>query len=114
MERGLGIWTETASRFYPVSTLKENGNAVLDTFGGEGLLVALDPKTDIPFGLYIETEGFSWDGDILRLSTGESIREGTVFSSKGSHSSPNRPLQLFTRWYGFSYTFPGCEIFSSP
>ena len=22
-----------------------------------------------------------------------------------------RPLQLFTRWYGFSYTFPDCEIF---
>ncbi|QKG83696.1 DUF3179 domain-containing protein [Kroppenstedtia pulmonis] len=20
------------------------------------------------------------------------------------------PMQLFTRWYGFSYTFPGCEI----
>lgn len=22
-----------------------------------------------------------------------------------------RPFQLYTRWYGFSFTFPGCEIF---
>jgi len=22
-----------------------------------------------------------------------------------------RPFQLFTRWYGFSYTYPGCAIF---
>lgn len=22
-----------------------------------------------------------------------------------------RPMQLFTRWYGFSYTFPACEIY---
>ena len=24
----------------------------------------------------------------------------------------SRPLQMFTRWYGFSYTFPGSEIFN--
>ena len=24
----------------------------------------------------------------------------------------SRPLQLFTRWYGFAYTFPGAEIYS--
>ncbi len=23
-----------------------------------------------------------------------------------------RPNQLFTRWYGFAYTFPGCEIYA--
>jgi hypothetical protein len=23
----------------------------------------------------------------------------------------HRPLQLFTRWYGFAYTFPACEIY---
>lgn len=23
-----------------------------------------------------------------------------------------RPLQMFTRWYGFAYTFPGCEIYA--
>jgi hypothetical protein len=24
-----------------------------------------------------------------------------------------RPMQLFTRWYGFSYTFPGAEIYGA-
>ncbi len=23
------------------------------------------------------------------------------------------PLQLFTRWYGFSFTYPGCEIYGA-
>jgi hypothetical protein len=23
-----------------------------------------------------------------------------------------RPFQLFCRWYGFAYTYPGCEIFA--
>lgn len=26
-------------------------------------------------------------------------------------SDGKRPIQLFSRWYGFSYAFPGCEIF---
>jgi hypothetical protein len=21
-----------------------------------------------------------------------------------------RPMQFFSRWYGFAYTFPGCEV----
>jgi hypothetical protein len=25
----------------------------------------------------------------------------------------SRPMQLFTRWYGFSLTFPGCELYSA-
>ena len=27
--------------------------------------------------------------------------------------SGERPFQLFTRWYGFSFTYPGCEIFEA-
>jgi len=26
----------------------------------------------------------------------------------------SQPFQLFTRWYGFSFTFPGCSIYSPP
>ena len=25
----------------------------------------------------------------------------------------SRPFQLFTRWYGFSYTYPGCDIWGA-
>jgi hypothetical protein len=24
-----------------------------------------------------------------------------------------RPFQLLTRWYGFAYTYPGCEIYGA-
>lgn len=26
-------------------------------------------------------------------------------------SDGERPIQLFTRWYGFAYTYPDCEVF---
>jgi hypothetical protein len=29
-------------------------------------------------------------------------------------SDGGRPFQLFTRWYGFSFTYPGCEIRGEP
>ncbi len=25
----------------------------------------------------------------------------------------SRPLQLFTRWYGFSFTYPGCNVYET-
>ena len=37
-------------------------------------------------------------GEIDRVPFAESVNDGT------------RPFQLFTRWYGFAYTFPGCSI----
>ena len=33
-----------------------------------------------------------------------------VLDQDGKRQSAERPQQLFTRWYGFSLTFPGCEI----
>ncbi|MDR6227213.1 DUF3179 domain-containing (seleno)protein [Desmospora profundinema] len=28
--------------------------------------------------------------------------------------SEEKPMQLYCRWYGFSFTFPGCELFGEP
>ena len=28
-------------------------------------------------------------------------------------SDDTRPIQLFSRWYGFSLTYPGCEVYSA-
>jgi hypothetical protein len=48
----------------------------------------------------------SWDGRILRVAIGPV--DGVPFAD---WEDDGRPFQMFTRWYGFSYTFPGCEIF---
>ena len=45
----------------------------------------------------------------LRVApAGENGLVEAVFVSADSSS---RPLQLLTRWYGFAYTYPGCEIY---
>jgi hypothetical protein len=48
----------------------------------------------------------SWDGRTLRVAFGPV--DGVPFAG---WEDGGRPFQMFTRWYGFSYTFPGCEIF---
>jgi hypothetical protein len=48
-----------------------------------------------------------WGGRTLRLARGEVDRvPGARWEDDGTI-----PFQLFTRWYGFSYTFPGCAIY---
>jgi Protein of unknown function (DUF3179) len=48
-----------------------------------------------------------WDGRALRIEVGEQGVPAATWSDDGS-----LPMQVFTRWYGFSFTYPGCEIFS--
>ncbi len=48
----------------------------------------------------------TWDGRVLRVAFGPV--DGVPFAV---WDDDGRPFQMFTRWYGFSYTFPGCRIF---
>lgn len=45
-----------------------------------------------------------WNGRTLEVARGE---DRVPFAEWEDGA---RPFQLFTRWYGFSYTFPGCAI----
>ena len=57
------------------------------------------PKRSIGEGIDDEI-----DGRALHIHIGEDA----VPVAKWDNGS--RPLQLFTRWYGFSYTYPYCEV----
>jgi hypothetical protein len=46
------------------------------------------------------------DGRMVRIS----VDKGTGVPSAVGHDGI-KPIQLFTRWYGFSYTYPHCDIF---
>lgn len=52
-----------------------------------------------------------WQGATLRVALGAVDRVPAATWRDGS-----RPMQMFTRWYGFSASFPGCGVFrrSSP
>ena len=46
-----------------------------------------------------------WNGRVLRHRISEDDHLPAAVWEDGS-----RPFQIFTRWYGFSFTYPGCEI----
>jgi hypothetical protein len=111
MELGLGLWSDTARKYYPVGTLRERGKAVVDEFDGRTLLVYLDPLTSTPVALFVDAQDATVDGREIRLDRGRSVRDGVLLDADGQPLVVERPQQIFTRWYGFALTFPGPEIF---
>ena len=75
----------------------------------QGLGVIVDSKAKyypmkaIAKGKSIED---NWDGRILRIERG--AIDGVPFARWSDTGEV--PMQLLTRWYGFSYTYPDCEI----
>jgi hypothetical protein len=110
MDLGLGIWDGDASRYYPYDRVLSEGRALLDTFQGRTVLVYLDPAAFALGAVHVEADAFEWEGDVLHLSDGTTIAEGVLRGPDGTPKTMHRPLQVFTRWYGFSLTFPGTEI----
>ncbi len=111
MELGLGLWSDTARRFYPLESLRERGGAVIDEFDGRPVLVYLDPLTSTPAALYTRTANVNVANRELHLDGGRVLRRGVLYSAQNEALTVERPQQLFTRWYGFSLTFPGPEIY---
>lgn len=60
------------------------------------------PLTDIGAGIADD-----WDGRTLSVQIDELDSTPVATWEDGT-----RPFQLWSRWYGFSYTFPDCEIFT--
>ena len=111
MELGLGVWTENAHRYYPLDTLRAHGSAIIEELDGQRLLVFIDPQSSTPAALYTEATQCTWQDDTLHLDTGEIIRGGMLYDAQSTTQAVTRPMQMFTRWYGFAYTFPGCEVY---
>jgi Protein of unknown function (DUF3179) len=112
LELGLGIWIDGQARFYPMKTIKDQKNALLDTLNQQPMVVYIDPVSGTPAAHHTTAQIQGWDGDTLVLDSGERIRNGYVLNAASDKHPINRPDQQFTRWYGFSFMFPACEIFS--
>jgi hypothetical protein len=111
MDIGLGVWTDTTQRYYPLERLRAHGGALIDELDGRRLLIYMDPTSSTPVALYTNATSCNWQGDVLHLDTGGIIRGGALYDAQGGSQAVTRPMQLFTRWYGFAYTFPGCEVY---
>jgi Protein of unknown function (DUF3179) len=111
MDLGMGVWEGEAARYYSYADVTAQGNAVLDQFQGRTLLVYLDPTALTLVAFFIDAESFEWDDDVLRLSNGAYIERGVAFDANDERIRGARPMQVPTRWYGFSLTFPDTEIY---
>jgi hypothetical protein len=111
MDIGLGIWSEAGSRYYPRDVIRRNGGALIDRVDGKSLLVYLDPVTSTPAAIFVDGTSARIDRSTVRLDTRQSVRDGVLFDSQGRRMTAERPLQVFSRWYGFALTFPATTIY---
>jgi hypothetical protein len=109
MDIGLGVWTGSTHRYYPMELLRRRG-AFIDQIEGRSLLVYIEPETATPAAIFVRSKGATTEGRDVRLDNGVIVRMGVLLDRNGNRQNAERPQQLFTRWYGFSLTFPGCEI----
>lgn len=111
LEMGLGVWTERVSRYYPLDILKAGDGMVFDVLDNRNMLVYLDPASGTPTPLFVDGQDAEWDGSDLRMADGATVRNGRYYDPSGEELPTEQPLHLFARWYGFSLTFPGCEVY---
>lgn len=111
MDLGLGVWTGTTRRFYPMEIVRGSGGAVIDTLDGRTLLVYLDPGTYTPAAIVVDSRQARVDNQRVLLENRQYVENGMLFGSTGKRLKEERPQQLFTRWYGFALTFPDTEVF---
>ncbi len=111
MEMGLGIWNDQGSRYYPLDLIDEG--PLLDRLDGRTLLVYIDPLSDVPAAIFVDSKTVAMDGETILLDNGQQLSAGRLVKENADPGIPQRPLQLFTRWYGFSLTFPNTEIYEA-
>ena len=111
LDIGLGVWNDDEARYYPMEHVAAAGDVLFDELAGRRLLVYFDPSGHALMAVYTNATEARWDGKTLRLDTGVSIESGVLYGGDGERLRMERPLQLFTRWYGFALTFPDTEVY---
>jgi len=111
MDIGLGVWTESEALYYPMEVVQAAGGAIVDDFDGRRLLVYVEPGTYALDAFFTEEESVSVEDSSLKLGEELVLENAVLRDSAGERREMDRPLQLFSRWYGFALTFPGTEIY---
>lgn len=110
MDMGLGIWTEQTRRYYPMETIRALA-PFIDEIDGRTALIYIERRSATPTALFVDADGAEADGNEVRLDTGAVVRAGLLYDESGNRLEAGRPQQIFTRWYGYSLTFPNSEVY---
>jgi hypothetical protein len=111
MELGLGVWSTTTRRYYPVTRIKEKGGAFIDRLDGREVLIYIDSESNTPAALFVKSASAKMQDKEVLLDNGAIVRAGVLLDRAGKRLAMEHPQQTFTRWYGFALTFPGSEVF---
>lgn len=111
MELGLGVWTNTTHRYYPVVRIREHGGAFVDRMDGRQVLIFIDSESNTPAALFVNAKSARKQDKDVTLDDGSVVRAGVLLDRAGKRLPMEHPQQIFTRWYGFALTFPGGEVY---
>jgi len=111
MEIGLGVWTDSEQRYYTIEAVRAAGGAIVDTFDGRRLVVYVEPGSYSLDAFFTEEQTASTDGSRVTVGDGLVVEGGVLRDAGGQRLEMDRPLQMFSRWYGFALTFPGTTIY---
>ena len=111
MDIGLGVWTDSDQRYYPMEAVLAAGAALVDDFDGRRLVVYVEPGAYSLDAFFTEEQRVSADGSSITVGNELVLEGGVLKDGSGRRLEMERPLQLFSRWYGFALTFPGTTIY---
>ncbi len=111
MEIGLGVWTDSERRYYTIEAVQAAGGAIVDTFDGRRLVVYVEPGSYSLDAFFTEERTASTDGSHVTVGDGLVVEAGVLRDASGARLEMDRPLQMFSRWYGFALTFPSTTIY---
>lgn len=112
MDLGLGLWTARTRRYYPLAAIRAAPNGILDELDGRTVFVYYDAAAAAPDAVYVAARAVMQRDGGYAFDTGAVLRDGRLVDAAGQSVPPQRPQQMFTRWYGFAFTFPNCEIYA--
>lgn len=113
MDLGLGLWQGKTSRYYPLSLIRAAKDGILDRVDGETVFVYYDPESGAPDALFVDAHSAASRDGGFDFDTGMRLQHGKLVDGNGRSLPTHRPQQMFTRWYGFAFTFPHCEIYAA-
>ncbi len=93
-----------------MAQIRERGSAFMDQIDGRSVLIYIDPENNSPAAIFVNSARAEMNDKEVHLDNGAILRRGVLFDRNGRRQIAELPQQMFTRWYGFALTFPGCEV----
>ena len=91
--------------------VRDMGGAVVDTLAGRPVVVYFESESYTMAALYSDASAATLTDAGLQLGGVGVLRDGVLYDADDARLEMDRPLQLFTRWYGFALTFPSTAIY---